>query len=221
MGWETTAVDVAVADIFGYNAVQIGLPQIDLLAQNRIPLRLVAGDSGPVDLVCDLRQLPFAAHSVDLVVMAHALEFHTDPHQILREVERVLIAEGTLVICGFNPVSLWGIRRRLPNCPNDFPWCGQYLSLARVKDWLQLLAFEIDSVAFGCYAPPFARERGHRRWQFVESRGQRWWSFAGAVYLVRAVKRVHGMRLITASWKPQKASPKSLAPVSQQQVRAE
>jgi SAM-dependent methyltransferase len=56
--------------------------------------------------------------------MAHALEFHDDPHQILREVERVLIPEGELIITGFNPISIWGLRQRLPNCPGDFPWNG-------------------------------------------------------------------------------------------------
>jgi ubiquinone/menaquinone biosynthesis C-methylase UbiE len=86
-----------------------------LLAQNRIPLRQVAGESGLVDVLCDLRQLPFAAHSIDLVVMAHVLEFHDDPHQILREVERVLIPEGEVIIAGFNPISIWGLRRR--SCP--------------------------------------------------------------------------------------------------------
>ena len=90
MTWEQEKVAAVVADLFGYHALQLGMPQFNLLAQNRIPLRQIVGNSGPVDVLCDLRELPFAAGSIDLVVMPHALEFHEDPHQILREVERAL-----------------------------------------------------------------------------------------------------------------------------------
>jgi ubiquinone/menaquinone biosynthesis C-methylase UbiE len=108
----------------------------------------VADDSGQVDVFCDFRQLPFAAHSIDLVVMPHVLEFRADPHQILREVERVLIPEGEVLITGFNPISIWGLRRALPNCPGHFPWNGHYLSVRRLKDWLQLLGFEVERGSF-------------------------------------------------------------------------
>lgn len=220
MAWERSHLDAIVVDVFGYNAIQLGLPQIDLLAQNRIPLRQVAGDSGRVDLVCDMRQLPFATHSIDLLVMAHVLEFHDDPHQILREVERVLIPEGEVLITGFNPISLWGLRRRMPNCPDHFPWTGNYLTALRLRDWLKLLGFELDRVRFGCYAPPCQQARWLKRWALVETIGARWWGFSGAVYLLRAVKRVHGVRLILPGWKRQMAPRKPLSVVSQRQRRA-
>ena len=218
MAWEQAAIDAVVADVFGYNAIQLGLPQCRLLAQNRIPLRQLAHDSGEVDVLCDLRQLPFAANSIDLVVMSHVLEFHDDPHQILREVERVLIPEGEVVIAGFNPISIWGLRRRLPNCPRHFPWNGCYLSVSRLKDWLQLLGFEVDRASFGCYAPPFRNERWLRHWHFIEASGSRWWNFAGGVYVLRAVKRVHSMRLIMPSWKQQGAPRKALSVVSEKEI---
>ena len=106
MDWEMERIDSLVVDLFGYNALQLGLPEIDLLAHNRIPLRQVAGETGKVDVVCDLRELPFAANSIDLAVLPHVLEFHDNPHQILREVERILIPDGQLVITSFNPLSL-------------------------------------------------------------------------------------------------------------------
>ncbi len=218
MAWERATIDAAVADIFGYNAIQLGLPQCDLLAQNRIPLRQLADDYGRVDVLCDLRQLPFSANSIDLVVMPHVLEFHDDPHQILREVERVLIPEGELVIAGFNPLSIWGLRRRLPNCPQHIPWNGHYLSAPRLKDWLQLLGLEVDQGRFGCYAPPFRNERWLRNWRFIETSGSRWWRFAGGVYVLRAVKRVHSMRLIMPRWKKQSAPGKALAVLSKKEI---
>ncbi|MDR0439420.1 MAG: class I SAM-dependent methyltransferase, partial [Candidatus Accumulibacter sp.] len=189
-------------------------PQLRLLARNRIPLRRIVGESGAVDVLCDLRELPFAANSIDLMVMPHALEFHGEPHQILREVERVLIPDGQLVVTGFNPISLWGLRRKLPNRPSAFPFNGNYLSVLRLKDWLQLLNFEVDRGCFGCYAPPCLQTRWLNRWRFMEAAGDRWWGFAGAVYLLRAVKRVRGMRLILPAWNAAKSAAKALRPLA-------
>ncbi|MFT3850068.1 MAG: class I SAM-dependent methyltransferase [Propionivibrio sp.] len=219
MDWEMERIDTLVADLFGYNALQLGLPQLDLLAHNRIPLRQVAGEVGKVDVVCDLRELPFASNSIDLVVMPHVLEFHDNPHQILREVERVLIPEGQLVVTGFNPLSLWGIRKRLPNCPTDFPYGGSYISVLRLKDWLQLLSFEVDRGSFGCYAPPLRDARWLKRFHFMEAAGDRWWSFAGGIYMLRAVKRVRGMRLILPPWEQNKATHKALTPIAQKGIQ--
>lgn len=218
MAWEERKIDAVVADLFGYNALQLGLPQCNLLAHNRIPLRQIAGESGPVDVLCDLRELPFAANSIDLVVMPHVLEFHDDPHQILREVERVLIPEGQLVLTGFNPISLWGLRRRLPDRGDEFPSHGDYISVLRLKDWLKLLSFEVERGNFGCYAPPFRHERWLKRWHFMEAAGDRWWSFAGGVYLLRAVKRVRGMRLILPPWGQKKLQRKALSAITQKEI---
>jgi SAM-dependent methyltransferase len=220
LDWECARIDATVADVFGYNALQLGLPQIDLLAQNRIPFRQRAGmptADGLVDVNCDLRQLPIAANSIDLVVLPHVLEFYEDPHQILREVERVLIPEGQVVITGFNPYSLWGMRRHLPPRSRNFPWQGQYLSLPRIKDWLQLLGFEVERGSFGCYAPPCATDAWLQRWHFMENAGRRAWPIAGGVYLLRAIKRVHGMRLILPAWRNGKTRAKALSPVAQKE----
>ena len=219
MSWEQEKVAAVVADLFGYHALQLGMPQFDLLAHNRIQLRQTVGSWGEVDVLCDLRELPFAANSIDLVIMPHALEFHDDPHQILREVERILIPDGQLVVTGFNPLSLWGLRRRLPNCPTGFPYSGSYISVLRLKDWLQLLSFEVDRGNFGCYAPPFRDTRWLKRFHFMEAAGDRWWSFAGGVYMLRAVKRIRGMRLILPPWEQSKAPHKALTPIAQKGIQ--
>ena len=215
LNWEQMKVSRIVSDIFGFNALQIGLPEIDFLAGNRIPLRLRIGDIqqldqtqkpggvvslNGIDLLCELPELPFAANSIDLVVLTHALEFHPRPHHLLREVERVLMPEGKLVIVGFNPFSLWGLRRRLPKCDAGAPWDGRFISLPRLKDWLTLLNLDIDRGHFGCYAPPFRSADWLARCAWMEKAGDRWWPIAAGVYVVRAVKRVHGMRLIKPRW---------------------
>lgn len=220
LDWETEQIDQAVSDIFGFNALQIGLPQIDLLRSNRMALRIRIGSDSPVSVACLPTALPIANQSVDLVVLPHLLEFSKDPHQILREVERALIPEGQLIITGFNPLSLWGLTKQARRS-KDFPWNGNYLSPARVKDWLKLLGFEVDRSNFGCYAPPFEQQKWLQRCGITETAGRRWWKFSGAVYMLRAVKRVHSMRLIKPNWRKKALGTKALRPIAQKEQHGE
>jgi SAM-dependent methyltransferase len=161
-----------------------------------------------------LEELPFASQSIDLLVLPHALEFADDPHRVLREVERVLMPEGQVLISGFNPISLWGLRQVVGRTFDSpfLPREGQFLALPRLKDWLKLLGFEVHRGHFGCYRPPFNRERWQARFGFMERAGDRWWSYGGAIYMVHAIKRVQGMRLIGPSWKDRKRLAAALAP---------
>lgn len=211
LDWEQRSHDELVADIFGFNAVQLSLPAHEFLRANRMPLRLYGDNTraeGRVDLLSDVHHLPFASASLDLVVMPHTLEFDANPHQVLREVERVLVPEGQVLISGFNPMSLWGIRRRLGRSTVP-PWRGRYLALWRLKEWLALLGFEFIAARHGCYAPPLARERWLRRTAFLDRWGRRAWPVMGGAYILQAVKRQHGLRLITPKWHDRKAQAKA------------
>ena len=208
LGWEQKCFDHIVADVFGFHAVQIGLPQINALSENRMPLHalLVNSQDSRKDshrfswrvIEGHPNELPFANESIDLIVLPHVLEFAADPHQILREVDRVLLPEGRLVISGFNPASLWGARQYLsrlignPYLPRD----GQFIGLLRIKDWLQLLNYSLDRGHFGCYKFPLHGEPAMNRMDFLEPMGNRWWPIFGAVFIVSAIKRHKGMRLI-------------------------
>jgi len=222
LGWEQAQVGHAVEDAFGFSAMQVGLPEIDFLAENRISYRFRAGLNKGCDLYADPVHLPIASSSVDLVVLPHVLEFSDNPHQILREAERVLVPEGHLVVSGFNPISLWGLKRALGRRRRrDYPWCGDFISLLRLRDWLKLLGFELNGGKFGCYAPPFGKARSLHAWRFMESAGDRWWPIAGGTYVVRAIKRVQGMRLVTPNWKQATARLKVLSPaVARREPRA-
>ena len=202
--------DYAVADVFGYNAIQLGMPELDLLRASRIPLRCRVGTDGPVDMRADFRDLAIASNSADLVVLPHVLEFAEHPHQILREVARVLMPEAHVVISGFNPFSLWGSRRAFHRGA-DFPWRGRFITLMRVKDWLALLGFEVIGGQFACYAPPSRQQKWLERFGFMEAAGDRWWPIAGGVYFLQAVKRVRGVRLIMPRWSARLAPVKQLA----------
>lgn len=211
--WEQTQFDRLTADIFGFNALQIGLPQIDALAANRMPHKWLsdnrdnsaaaAASNSIARVLHDFDELPFATHSIDLIVLPHVLEFAEEPHQILREVERVLIPEGRLIISGFNRTSLWGARQAMARVHGRhfLPREGEFISVPRLKDWLKLLNMEVSQGDFGCYAPPLATEKWLRRFSFMEGAGQNWWPYFGAVYMLQAIKRVKGMHLIGPAWK--------------------
>ncbi|CAM5199336.1 SAM-dependent methyltransferase OS=Castellaniella defragrans OX=75697 GN=HNR28_003458 PE=4 SV=1 [Castellaniella defragrans] len=206
--WEQRQVDAMVANAFGYHAIQIGLPHWDLLQANRIPYKAWAhSPSAPFGsragrLICEPEQLPFDSQSIDLVVMPHTLEWCQDPHVVLREVERVLMPEGRVVITGFNPFSLWGIRESLPGLALRLPVpVPSQVSPARIKDWFKLLSFELDRGRFGCYVPLCVTQAWLQRWHFMEHAGDRWWPAAGAVYAIAAVKRSTGMRLVGPAWR--------------------
>src|SRR6478609_526584 len=204
---ERAYLDDVTPDIFGFHALQLGLPGYDLLRENRITHRMRVDTLGTPDVYARCHELPFATQSIDLVLMPHVLEFAQEPHAVLREVDRVMMPEGRLIIVGFNPWSLWGMRSALGFSRNQYPWNGSFLSLLRVKDWLALLGFDVSAGRLIAYAPPFDSDSWRRRFGFMEPAGDRWWAVGGAVYMLQAVKRVRGMRIITPAWQEQTAHP--------------
>lgn len=213
LAWEQQQFDQAVADLFGYHALQLGLAQIDGLRSNRISHRWIAmpqASAAPlpprVALVADPAALPFQASSLDLVLLPHTLDLSPDPHDALREVERVLVPEGRVVICGLNPASLWGLRQRRTRLYERLgmgepfmPASRNLISYRRLRDWLRLLSFEVESSRFGLYRPAMRSEAWLERLRWIDRLGDRWWPIFGALYFVVAVKRVRGMTLIGAA----------------------
>jgi SAM-dependent methyltransferase len=170
--------------------------------------------------------LPFPAASLDLLVLPHTLEFSADPHHVLREVERVLVPEGRVVISGFHPHSLWGLRQGRARLASRLgmghlgisrlylPEAGEFIAPGRLKDWLRLLSFEVESERFGCYRPAMKTEKWLQRFAWMDRAGPRSWPIFGSVYFQVAVKRVRGMRLLGPAWKPRHsgvATPVSVA----------
>lgn len=235
LDWERTQFDQAVSDVFGYHALQLGLPELDALQANRMPHKWLALDSLPLPpapnkapthdtsvrppasspraaLVTDAGALPFPENSLDLVVLPHTLELSSDPHATLREVSRVLVPEGRVVISGFNPTSLWGLRQRRAHLyqrwgyDNLFlPKTGEFIGYWRLRDWLRLLDFEVESGRFGCYRPALTSQAWLDRFEWMDAAGRRWWPIFGAVYFLVAVKRVRGVRLLEPAWKARRA----------------
>ena len=217
---ERAYLDDVTPDIFGFHALQLGVPGVDLLRESRITHRVRVAALGSPDLYARCHELPIATQSVDLVLMPHVLEFADEPHAILREVDRVMMPEGRLVIVGFNPWSLWGLKSALGYSRNETPWDGRFLSLPRVKDWLALLGFDVNAGRLIAYSPPFDSDKVRRRFAFMEPAGDRWWAVGGAVYMLQAIKRVRGMRLLTPAWQEQNAREKAFAAAAKRESHA-
>ena len=216
---EQAYLDKTVADIFGYNAMQLGMPSVDLLRANRMPMRFTVDREPGAQVRADGAELPVAGASIDLVLLPHVLEFSENPHQILREVERVLVPDGHLIITCFNPMSLWGARHSFGKS-DAYPWRGRFIHLLRLKDWLSLLGFELAGGAMGCYAPPCTSQKWLDRWRFMDAAGDRWWPFSGAVSFLHAIKRVRGMRVITPRWAQPKRRPQLVIVPRREEGRA-
>jgi SAM-dependent methyltransferase len=171
--------------------------------------------------------LPFPERSLDLVVLPHTLELARDPHLTLAEVERVLMPEGRLVVLGFNAASLWGLRQRLGRMRRSLggktalflPRPGEFIGYWRLRDWLRLLSFEVEGGRFGAYRPALASQRWLDRFAWMDRVGDRWWPVFGAVYMVQAVKRVRGMRLVGLAKRERVKAPAAPAVVTNRQTR--
>ncbi len=205
---EQALYDQAVFDLFGFNAVQMGCLQMDLLRNSRIPNLYKSSDFAITTferhLSCCDDFLPFAEMSLDLLLLPHRLEFSERPHQTLREAARVMMPEGHLLISGFNPLSAWGATCSLNKIffsNKTYPWNGQFIGLARLKDWLALLGFEIISVEMCCHVPPFEQASWHKRFAFMDRGSERCCAMLGGVYFIVAKKRVVGMTPLKLNWK--------------------
>ena len=210
---EQTVYDQAVFDLFGFNALQMGGLQMDLLRNSRIPNCYKAADffdanSEDGTLINYLRCyddfLPFGEMSLDLLLLPHRLEFSERPHQTLREAARVIMPEGHLLISGFNPLSAWGATSKLKKTLSNqgrYPWNGNFIGLTRMKDWLALLGFEVLSIEMCCHVPPFEQITWQKRFAFMDKASQHFCTALGGIYFIVAKKRVVGMMPIKPNWK--------------------
>ena len=203
---ERVFTDRAVRQISGPCVLQVGnlfneqrllaqdFPQMIKICPADDPGTASSGASLNCTMVyADAAFLPFDANSFSSVVLPHVLEGHCLPHQVLREVHRVLRPEGLLMLTGFSPLSLLSIQRYL------FPRAalkGNYYTVKRVKDWMKLLGFEVTGSAMYQYAPLCKNTRLRNALGFINSVGNRWLPMTGGGYMIQARKREVGMNLI-------------------------
>lgn len=209
---EQRLFDEALPDLFGFYALQLGAAAAPLMQSSRVTHRFTMAWETSAHLLAEADQLPFAENQFDVLLMPHTLEFQSLPHEVLREAYRVLRPEGHLLLTGFNPYSMFGVKRYIGRDRRG-PWGSEFISLARAKDWLTLLGFDIVGAQLACFNVPTNRERSIERNEWLARAGERWWPFAGGVYFLHAVKRVAGVRLIRPDWARATRRRRGVAPV--------
>jgi len=206
---EAVCLERLLADSFGHYLLQFGAQSqfADAIATCRIRQRVVLGQGVDADVAerAGIRalpcELPLASASVDAVLMPHTLDFCAEAPSILREVDRVLIPEGRLIVFCFNPLSTWGLARwrPRPRGRRRVPWCGAQLTPFRIGDWLKLLGFTQETREMLVFRPPLRRALAPQL-DWLELAGRHWWPVLGGVFAVRAVKRVPARTLLRPAW---------------------
>ncbi len=194
---------------FGYHLLQISCANLPLVKSSPMGHKFFIshsadgynykGEGTRSSIVAKGEAIPLASESVDLVLLHHALDYSSYQHQLLREVSRVLIAGGHIVIIGFNPISSWGIRMRFPG-RKKAPWHGKLLSKLRITDWLKLLDFQVEQVRYGAYSLPINSPGVIRYSGMFEKLATRLNWPTGGIYMISARKQVLPLTPIQTSW---------------------
>lgn len=210
---EQQVLDRLMPKLFGYHLLQVSAAEnVDLTEHAaaghcfKLVSRIALGMPENV-LVGEMETLPIASECVDAVVLHHALDFASSPHQALREAVRILRPGGRLVVVGFNPFSFWGLQRLLFKRREQVPWSGRFMTYRRLQDWLRLLEMKCDRVESGFYRPPLQSVRWMQRLLVCERWGSRSQSINGAFWVVSACKETYAGTPVGRSWSHRFAFP--------------
>lgn len=186
--------------LFGYHLLKIGALSAELSCGNSSIRHQVgiAPEGRALDMVGDPLALPVRSASVDACLLAHCLDFSQDPHQVLREAERVLTDDGWLIVSGYNPASLVGLGHYVPFMRQHLPWSARMFTPARVTDWLQLLGCEVMfDERFGF---SFMGRQSRVAW-WRESLGRDYCRSLASVYVIAARKRRFPITPVRRRWR--------------------
>ncbi len=202
-------VDELVSSCFGYHLLQLSVDsRVELFDNSRVQHKFTCHPTAnSSSALCEFEQLPFASESLDVVLLHHVQEYVLDPYQLLREIQRVTMPNGRLIIIGFNPWSPLGVYSHLGGLLSEAIWQNQLISPRRMCDWLGLLGFQPEPCYFGYHMPPLV-ERSDKPWLSKALKR----CPTGNFYILSAIKQVSGMTPVRPKWKPAKSF-SALAPV--------
>jgi len=204
---ECEQLERILPDLFGYHLLQLGVHGSEnLCGASRImhQVRLDSHAEVPSSVYAHASRLPLASESIDVCMVSHLLEYDHDPHAILREIDRVLIPEGHVVILGFNRWSLWGMTRTLFGWRGQIPWAGNFYSPARIKDWLSVLGFDLISCDGVFFRPPLKHAKIMQKLEFMERYSPRWLNRLAGAYVLVARKRTSTLTPIGPRWRTER-----------------
>ncbi len=204
---EQEQLEEVLPNLFGYHILQYGYPATTnfLSASKIVDKTILFLDNTEIDsnlkaIYTSAEELPIATDCIDVVVLPHILEYSKDAHKLLREMERVMIGDGHIVIIGINPLSFWGLWHLFLCWWDKMPWSGRLISLHRLKDWLSLLNFEVKKTTHFFFSPPLKNEKLLKKCLPLERLGRYCWPFFGGLYIVVAQKRTIPLNPIKMSW---------------------
>lgn len=204
LSMEKAVVSELLTSVFGYYLVQLdgGYQFQETLQNSSVRHQFSIQSSFPKggSIVGDSHLLPLATDSIDAIFMPHTLDFSTDYHQVLREVERVLIPEGKVIIIGFNPYSSWGLWRLL-QCRKNIPWNAHFISVTRITDWLNLLGFSIDSCIYRYWGIPAKVDWMPNTLRWVSDQLKMHNVAGGGIYIIQATRQISRLTPIMPKWK--------------------
>jgi SAM-dependent methyltransferase len=203
---EQIVVDQQLQNCFGYHLLQLSVSsQFTLYDSSAVQHKYRAHplsqstDTAP-DVLSGFEMLPFETGSVDVALLHHAHEFVANPHEVLREMQRVVTPRGHLIIAGFNPWSLLGAHTLASRFRSDTPWRQHLISKRRIVDWLSLLGFGVIHIQ---YVFPRPWPEFDRQWLAKSSgaiRDNIHRTPFGACYIISAVKDVSTLTPVRPSW---------------------
>lgn len=195
-----TRLDEWYPKLFGYHMLKLGGLSCELSStQCNIQHQVHLDSQNPLhNVIAERNHLPFLEKSFDVAILAHQLDYCVDPHSILREVDRIIMDDGYLIVTGFNPLSLTGLSSLMPWHKHQLPWSGRMFTPNRVKDWLSLLNYQV--IECDCYAQ-FPIQTYRTFWAGVESGLGEWAASFGSLYFIVARKRTYPLKLIKPHWR--------------------
>ena len=215
---ESELLIAVLGDVFGLELLQLGLwgRGRELLRGSRIRrntlVAAVHSDAQSPDIIASPAGLPIASGSIDAVLLPHCLEIEPDPYAVLREADRVLLGEGQIIVLGFRPMSLWGLRAAASRTGFP-PGFARVLSESRLRDWLVLLGFEVTLTRHYLYVAP-TEPNGAQQPEVVRpGMLKRGWvnPLPAGGYLLKARKRVYSATPIRPRRRERRAILGSLA----------
>lgn len=211
---QQSQLDEILPTLFGYHLMQMSVCRENTLCnssaiRHQFSLGPLAGKS--IVGVTDEEQLPIETESVDVAMLHHVMEYTQHPHQLLREVSRVVMPSGHIVIVGFNPVSFIGLHSIFGRVKRSGIWQNHLLSVQRLADWLTLMDFQVQSVQYGFYKPLINLPFGNKLFSRYDQLMTRFQLPLGGFYVMVAKKEVSRLTPIKPRWRSQRS--KSFIPI--------
>lgn len=218
-----------LSQIFGYNAL-LYTPLAKKLCENNLSIRnqIIIGNEGiqsaqiALSLKCYYEELPISADCIDLALLPNILQNSTNPHQVLREVERTLIPEGVVILIGRNPFCWQAIKVAYKSRRQKYRKLQQKLPISdiskrRISDWFRLLGFKTENQI--SISVTNDKIQNSQVYFWIKKISQFFCDYFCSYYIIIGSKRVSTLTPIRPSWR----SNKQLVPsrISEPSVKAQ